>query len=209
VSDAELVAQARSGDHAAFGWIVARYQRPLVSAARVTLGPRSSRDDAEDAVQDALVLAYVHLRQFQDPARLGPWLRRVSTNACARLARTRRPSVPLDALAEAAAPGGKMADDADERLLVEGALACLSEETRLTVTLFYRRELSLEEIAAFQEVPVTTIKSRLRNARHGRNAIERLTTKRNPFLAIGRNRVRTCGRFKRPRNRTQGRTCDK
>ena len=53
----------------------------------------------------------------------------------------------------------------DNRLLLEQALSCLSPETRLTVTLRYRRELSLAEIAAFQEVPVTTIKSRLRNAR--------------------------------------------
>jgi WD40 repeat protein len=56
-------------------------------------------------------------------------------------------------------------DAIDLRLLVEQALACLSRETRLTVTLYYQREMSLQEIAAFQEVPMTTIKSRLRNAR--------------------------------------------
>ena len=53
----------------------------------------------------------------------------------------------------------------DKRLLFDQILCCLSPETRLTVVLYYQKQFSQEEIAAFQEVPVTTIKSRLRNAR--------------------------------------------
>lgn len=158
-SDGNLVRRVRAGEGAAFGGIVARYRGALMSVARTAL---SDAEDAADAVQDAFVLGYLHLHQLQDPERLGAWLRRVTINACRRLARTRRLAIPLDAVPDT---GTDHRTAIDARVLVEQALACLSAETRLTVTLYYRREMSLEEIAAFQEVPMTTIKSRLRNAR--------------------------------------------
>ena len=158
-SDFSLVNRVRAGDAGAFGRIVERYQGALTTVARASLG---SVDDAADAVQDALVLAYLHLNQLQDPNRLGPWLRRVTVNACHRVARTRPPTVPLDAIANISRDERVALDT---RLLVEQALTCLSAETGLTVMLYYRREMSLAEIAQFQEVPITTVKSRLRNAR--------------------------------------------
>ncbi len=158
-SDLRLVERLRAGECAAFGTIMARYQSTLLAVARAYLG---NREDAADAVQDALVLAYLHLVQLQDPQRLGAWLRRVTLNVCRQRLRTRRPITTLDAVAET---GMDHTQTTDTRLLIEQALACLSPETRLTVLLFYRREMSLEEIATFQEVPTTTIKSRLRNAR--------------------------------------------
>jgi hypothetical protein len=57
------------------------------------------------------------------------------------------------------------ADRLVTRLAVEQALARLSEASRLTLTLFYLDAYSMREIAAFLDVPVTTVKSRLRDAR--------------------------------------------
>jgi WD40 repeat protein len=57
-------------------------------------------------------------------------------------------------------------EQVETRVLVHQALACLSSSTRLTLTLFYMHSYSLQEIAEFLDVPVTTVKSRLRNARH-------------------------------------------
>ncbi len=143
-SDLRLVERLRAGEGAAFGTVVARYQRALLGVARAYLG---NPEDAADAVQDALVLAYLHLAQLQDPKRLGAWLRRVTLNVCRQRLRTRRPTATLDAVAET---GMDHTQATDTRLLLEQALACLSPETRLTVLLFYQREMSLEEIATFQ-----------------------------------------------------------
>lgn len=158
-SDANLVRRVRAGETEAFGLIVLRYHSALLRVARAY---SNDADDAADAVQNAWLLAYLHLGQLQDPGRLGPWLRRVTVNACRQDKRRSKPVTRLNAVREA---GMDETSVTDTRLLLEQVLACLSPETRLTVTLYYRRELSLEEIAAFQEVPVTTIKSRLRNAR--------------------------------------------
>lgn len=158
-TDAHLVCMAQSGDRVAFEAIVSRYHGPLLSVARSMLG---NWDDAADAAQDAFVLGYLHLGQLKDTNRVGPWLRRITANACQKIARTLRPTVPMDAITDS---GADSRSEIHARLEMEQALKCLSLETRLTVTLYYQREMSLEEIAAFQEVPATTIKSRLRNAR--------------------------------------------
>lgn len=158
-SDANLVWRVGVGESEAFGEIVRRYYSSLLGVARIH---SNNADDAADAVQTALVLAYVHLGQLQDPSKLATWLRRVTINVCRASQRRAKPMVRLDSIKEV---GMEETSATDARLLLEQALTCLSPATRLTVMLFYRRELSLEEIAAFQEVPVTTIKSRLRNAR--------------------------------------------
>ena len=158
-SDRCLMEPMRQGDKAAFGAIVERYYAALMGVARAY---SRNGDDAADAVQNALILAYVHLGQLRDPARPGPWLRRLTINACLQQTRACKPTRTLESIAE---KGHDEMTTTDTRLLLDQALSCLSPETRLTVTLYYQREMSLEEIAAFQEVPTTTIKSRLRNAR--------------------------------------------
>jgi RNA polymerase sigma factor (sigma-70 family) len=158
-TDANLVRRVRAGDTEAFGLILRRYYSVLLAVARAYC---NSRDDADDAVQNAWVLAYVHLGQLQDPSRLGPWLRRVAVNTSREGQRRFKALLPLNSVPEV---GREETATTDTRLLLEQLLTSLSPETRLTVTLYYQREFSLEEIAAFQEVPVTTIKSRLRNAR--------------------------------------------
>ena len=139
-----LVTRARAGESEAFGRIVARYHELLLCTARACLG---RVEEAADAVQDTWVLAYLHLNQLQAPTRLGPWLRRVTLNVCRQRARSRRETLPLEALPDLGADPTRMTE---ERLFVEQALECLSPQTRLTVTLFYHQSLSVEEIARFR-----------------------------------------------------------
>ncbi len=157
--DAHLVRRVWAGEKEAFEMIVYRYEGALQATARAYC---DNADDAADAVQNALLLAYRHLGQLQQPERLGPWLHRVTINACRQNHRRHKPVVSLDAAGDL---GREETAAVDDRLLLEQALRCLSPQTRLTVSLYYRREMSLQEIAYFLEVPETTIKSRLRNAR--------------------------------------------
>lgn len=60
--DAALVTRVRRGDTRAFGAIVERYHAALLSVGRAY--SRNSSDDADDAVQNALLLAFVHLGQL-------------------------------------------------------------------------------------------------------------------------------------------------
>lgn len=194
-SDANLVARARAGEVQAFGQIVERYHGLLHCLARGSLG---CTHEAADAVQEAWLLAYLHLNQLQDPARLGPWLRRITANACRQRTRSRRDCLPLEAIREQSADPTRTVD---ERLVLEQVLAVLSPPTRLTVALFYLHALTVEEIARFQELPFTTIKSRLRNARvRLRKELEATMETKPPMGTAGRSiapsvlsRIQTAG----------------
>jgi RNA polymerase sigma-70 factor (TIGR02960 family) len=86
-SEEELVADARRGDEAAFERLVGRYRGELHAHCYRMLG---SLQDAEDAVQEALMAAWRGLAGFEGRSSLRTWLYRVTTNACLRLS-SRRP----------------------------------------------------------------------------------------------------------------------
>ncbi len=71
MTDGELVARARDGDHAAFGELVDRHRTAVYRAALAAL---SSHADAEDAAQDAFVLAWRRLGSFRGDASFKTWL---------------------------------------------------------------------------------------------------------------------------------------
>ncbi len=71
VSDAELVEAARRGDEAAFGQLVERHQHAVFRAAYAALG---SKEEAEDAAQDAFLAAYRKLHMFRGESSFKTWL---------------------------------------------------------------------------------------------------------------------------------------
>jgi RNA polymerase sigma-70 factor (TIGR02960 family) len=86
-SEERLLADARRGDEAAFELLVARHRGELYAHCYRMLG---SVQDAEDALQEALLAAWRGLAGFQGRSSLRTWLFRVATNACLRLS-SRRP----------------------------------------------------------------------------------------------------------------------
>ena len=71
MSDAELVARARDGDSSAFGELVDRHRTAVYRAALAALG---SRSEADDAAQDAFVMAFERLHTFRGEASFKTWL---------------------------------------------------------------------------------------------------------------------------------------
>src|SRR5213596_4340626 len=96
-SDAELVRRIRTGDIGAYGALVSRYRDRLGRYALHMLG---SREDAEEALQDAFVRAYRSLARCDDPEKFGAWLFRILLNRCrtsgARGSRRRQTSIADD-----------------------------------------------------------------------------------------------------------------
>jgi RNA polymerase sigma-70 factor (TIGR02960 family) len=80
--EAKLLAAARQGDPAAFAGLVDAYRRELYAHCYRMLG---SVQDAEDALQEALLAAWRGLAGFEGRGSLRGWLYRVTTNACLRL----------------------------------------------------------------------------------------------------------------------------
>jgi RNA polymerase sigma factor (sigma-70 family) len=190
--DAELVWETLAGDRDAFAALVDRYRNLLCGLAYHHLG---SFDDAQDVAQDVFLYAYRHLEELHDPGKIAAWLRRIALSHCAdRLRRWDRRHASLDLPGLDGGPPGTFRDprtaphDGPERwatrLAVRQALETLSEKTRLAVTLFYLGGYSHSEIAGFLEIPVNTVRSRLRIAK--RQLREEMITMVEDALSAGK-----------------------
>ena len=101
-----LAGAVRAGDEAAFNTVAERHRRELLIHCYRMLG---SLQDAEDAVQDALLRAWNYRESLKEGAPMRPWLYRVATNACLDfIGRDPRRSA-LAAKSSAEAPGAPLA----------------------------------------------------------------------------------------------------
>lgn len=174
-TDGALVAGIADGDVTAFEALMRRYNRRLFRLARATL-----RDDAEaeDALQEAYLLAYRRIGQFRGEAALGTWLSRLVLNEClGRLRRHRRrdnvvPIVasPADMEMDTMMPSpddgpDRAAGRAEVRTLIERKLDELPAAFRTVFVLRCVEELSVEETAAALDLSEATVRSRHFRAR--------------------------------------------
>ena len=93
LDDAALVRASLGGDQEAFGVLVSRHARSILSVTTRMLGPAA---DAEDVAQETFVAAFKSLTSFQFDAKFSTWLYRIAVNKCTDALRARRPTVSLD-----------------------------------------------------------------------------------------------------------------
>lgn len=173
--DDALVDALLRGDERAFEELV-RTRGPRLLAVATRYLPR--RDDAEDAVQDAFVAVVRGLGGFQRTAGLDTWMHRIVVNAALMILRRRRRKPELSigdgSLDEAAPPpwkarrpdGGPSALDAAERDgIVREELAALPDGDRALLLLRDVDGFTLDDIAELLDCGLTTVKSRLQQAR--------------------------------------------
>lgn len=172
-SDAELLRAHVHGDPDAFAELVARHRDRLWAVALRTLG---DREDAADAVQDALLSAYRAADGFRGDAAVTTWLHRIVINACLdRIRRQQaRPTVPLPGTARdrdgdrhgagGAEPASPVVDH-DTALVVRDALARLPAEQRAALVLVDVQGYSVAEVAHILGVAEGTVKSRCARGR--------------------------------------------
>jgi RNA polymerase sigma-70 factor (ECF subfamily) len=157
-----LVERAREGDESAFTDLV-----DLDGDRCYAIAYRILRDveRAQDAVQQAFLLAWRELPRLRDPERFEVWLHRLLVNACYEEHRRYRRwsanvrTLPIDG------PGGP--DDTvsiDDRDALERAFQRLSPEHRAVAVLHHHAGMPLASIAEIAGVPVGTVKSRLHYA---------------------------------------------
>ncbi|MFJ6723764.1 RNA polymerase sigma factor [Streptomyces sp. NPDC091281] len=168
--DAELVRAARAGDAGSLGLLLSRHRAGMYAVALALLG---HSQEAEDAVQDAALIALRRLGDVRDPDAVGPWLRMVVRNECrARLRRTSALTLAEPGRAVTARPGEGPPDPAEIierhalRDWVWSALEDLPAGLRLVTMLRYFTDVtSYEDIAALCATPVSTVRGRLHQAR--------------------------------------------
>ncbi|RKN34410.1 RNA polymerase sigma factor [Micromonospora musae] len=165
-TDADLVRAAQVGEVSALGLLLARHRSAMLAVAITLLG---YGPDAEDAVQDATVVALRRVGDVRDPEAVGPWLRAVVRNVCR--ARRARHDLPLDDPLAAAlrSPEPDPAEALERHALrdwVWHALEQLSPPLRLVLVLrYFTGVTTYQDIADACGVPIGTVRSRLAEAR--------------------------------------------
>src|SRR5258708_24205017 len=163
---ASLVRAAQGGDLGAFDEIVGRFQDMAYASAYSMLGDAQL---AEDAAQEAFLEAYLNLAKLHEPAAFPGWFRRIVFKQGDRLTRGKHiPTMPLENAFDmplAELNPATVVERRETNLHVRTAIEELPDHERTVTLLFYSTGYALKDIAAFLEVPVTTIKKRLHDAR--------------------------------------------
>ena len=156
-----LVDRAKRGDAEAFDELAR-----LVGDECMAIAFRILRDadQADDAVQSALIAAWRDLRTLRDPDRFVAWLHRILINECyAEARRRRRWSANIRLLPT---PGADSSDvmTVNDRDQLERAFRRLTLEQRSVLVFYHYVGLTAEQVAERLGIPVGTVKSRIHHA---------------------------------------------
>ena len=178
LSDLELAQCIAAGDKGAFELLMRRNNQMLYRTARSILKDEA---EAEDAVQDAYLLAYRGMSGFRGDAKLSTWLVRIVVNEAIARARKRGRGAEIIHLSgesgeDSEAAGGNMnetlpeqpehaAQRAQTRRLLEAKIDDLPDAFRTVFVLRALEELSVEESAVALGIPEATVRSRFFRAR--------------------------------------------
>jgi RNA polymerase sigma-70 factor (ECF subfamily) len=159
-----------NGDHQAYAGLVTRYQNYVFTLAFRFV---KNREDAEELSQDIFVKAYKALRDFKGNSKFSTWLYMIVNNTCITFLRKKKlqvHSLDQDGVFEVAdsVDSGLRANMVETKSrvnMVNQAINLLSPDDAEVITLFYKSEQSLDEIAQILGIEQNTAKVRLHRAR--------------------------------------------
>jgi len=173
LSDADVVARVRAGETALFEILMRRHNQRLYRVARAML---KDEMEAEDAMQQAYVNAFVHLDQFEERAQFSTWLTRIAVHEA--LARRRRTNAHASLTTNGDEPGDFMETlvapqpDPERQAyatelgrVLESAVDALPNAYRAVFMLREIEGLSTAETAAGLDLGEEAVKTRLHRAR--------------------------------------------
>jgi RNA polymerase sigma-70 factor, ECF subfamily len=172
----ELVHRGIKGDSQALEILFARYEHTLYRNALRLLG---NEDDALDALQDGMLLAYQNLHRFEGRSRFSTWLTRIVINSALMRMRKMRAHEVVSIDAENGSEEMTLADQLQDPRpnpesvfmenelceVLENNLRTLSPDLRAALILRHGEEKSTEEVAKDLGIGENTLKSRVRRAR--------------------------------------------
>ncbi len=166
--DRELVVQASHGDREAFGALARVHGDLLYAIAQRIL---REMDRSENAVQDALVIAWQELPRLRDPDRFEPWLHRILVRCCYSEARLRRSWSNHVRVVPFEGPGGLDGTGAvADRDELDRGFVRLPPEQRALLVFHHYLGMTSDEIAETLGVRPGTVRSRLHYAHRAMRA---------------------------------------
>jgi RNA polymerase sigma-70 factor (ECF subfamily) len=175
-SEEQLIAAAKTGRRARFGELCERHVKKVFS---VIYRIMRNREDVEDAMQDCLLNAFVHLKDFDGRSQFATWLTRIAINAALMKLRKNRGAreVPIDEPNPSfeSVAQREFRDDApdpeescslrERRRIVKSVISALRPRARNVMELFHIQEHSIRETAQILGISTGAVKARMFHAR--------------------------------------------
>lgn len=169
-TDNDIIGRVLSGDQQLYSVLVQRYQSFVFTIA---LRYVKGREDAEEVAQDIFIKAYRSLADFKGASKFSTWLYTITTTTCITFLRKKKldvHSLDNEHVFETAdrQDSGMSANQVEQKSrinMVNRAIAMLGGDDAQLITLFYKSEQTLEEIAKILGIEANAVKVRLHRAR--------------------------------------------
>lgn len=169
LDDSYYIEQVLNGDKAAFASLVDKHKDMVFTIAKRISG---NIEDAEEIAQDAFVKAFQALESFKQQSKFSTWLFRITYNtAISGIRKKRMETAPLDeqlienySLDTIQDTVGNL-DEEDQKMIIAKALEKLPEQETLLITLFYMKEMAVEEISTITHLSESNVKVKLHRIR--------------------------------------------
>ena len=170
LGDNEIISRVLKGEQNAYAELVNRYQAYVFT---LVLRMIKSREDAEEVAQDVFIKAYRSLADFRGESKFSTWLYTIANTTSITFLRKKKLDVhSLDnekvfEVADSKDSGfrANLVEQKSRVNMVNEAIAMLSPDDAEIITLFYKAEQNLEEIARILRLETNTVKVRLHRAR--------------------------------------------
>jgi RNA polymerase sigma factor (sigma-70 family) len=168
--DKDIIGLVLQGQQNAFATLVDRYQSYVFT---IVMRYLKSREDAEEVAQDVFIKAYRSLASFKGDSKFSTWLYTITTTTCLTFLRKKKMDVhSLDnekvfELADVAdsGMGANQIEQKSRVQMVTEAIRMLSADDAEILTLFYKGEQTLDEIAKVMGKEINAVKVQLHRAR--------------------------------------------
>lgn len=168
--DKEIITRVLNGDQGLYSVLVDRYKTLVFT---ITLRYVKGREDAEELAQDVFIKAYRSLADFKGQSKFSTWLYTITTTTCITFLRKKRldiHSLDNEAVFEKAdqqdsSISANQVEQKSRVNMVNEAIKMLNADDAQVLTLFYKGEQSLDEIAVTMGKEPNAVKVQLHRAR--------------------------------------------
>jgi RNA polymerase sigma factor (sigma-70 family) len=160
----DLIDRILAGERELYATLVNKYKS---YAYTIALKIVENKPEAEEAAQDAFIKAFHYLKSFNKQAKFSTWLYRIVFNTAISYRRKNKQQF-LDiqeSIVEYHEQADTQIEKDDKQIFLSRAMDKLNEADRLSIQLYYIKELSLEEVAETMGQNLNTIKVRVHRAR--------------------------------------------
>ncbi|MGK7391996.1 MAG: RNA polymerase sigma factor [Candidatus Cyclobacteriaceae bacterium M2_1C_046] len=164
IDDNKIIDRVLSGDEEAYAVLVNKHKS---YAYTIALKVVEIEEEAEEVAQDAFIKAYQNLNKFNREAKFSTWLYRIVFNTAIsykRKGKIKKESIEIVKYTHAA-DENVSSEHQDRKIFIARALEKLPPADKTVITLFYLKELSLDEIADITGMKSNAVKVKLHRAR--------------------------------------------